>query len=87
MGRLRSPFALHHRLGGNVTSAILLASEGAHNPIDARRALISRMVLDHRLAPRDPLAGENFEGEPATTAALLKGGSVSITNASNLLAA
>jgi acyl-CoA dehydrogenase len=78
----RAASALYH-----VTSAILLASEGAHNPTDASRALISRMVLEHRLAPRDPMAGENLEGEPAMTAALLEDDSVSITNACNLLAA
>lgn len=47
----------------NATSAILLAWEGAlsgRNGGDARRVLLARMVLDHRLLPQDPMApGEN----------------------------
>ncbi|MFY0613568.1 MAG: acyl-CoA dehydrogenase family protein [Hyphomicrobiaceae bacterium] len=47
----------------NVTSAVLLAWEGAsagQNGGDARRLLLARMVLDHRLLPQDPMAtGEN----------------------------
>jgi hypothetical protein len=62
----RAASALYH-----ATSAILLAVEGAQDPADARRVLISGMVLDHRLAPTDPLACETFEGEPAGIAALL----------------
>ncbi|MGI9426612.1 MAG: acyl-CoA dehydrogenase family protein [Hyphomicrobiaceae bacterium] len=47
----------------NVTSAVLLAWEGlsaCRGGGDARRLLLSRMVLDHRLLPQDPMApGEN----------------------------
>ncbi len=47
----------------NVTSAILLAWEGASSGRaggDARRLLLARMVLEHRLMPQDPMAsGEN----------------------------
>lgn len=47
----------------NVTSAVLLAWEGVsagRNGGDARRLLLARMVLDHRLLPQDPMApGEN----------------------------
>ncbi len=78
----RAASALYH-----VTSAILLASEGAHNPTDARRALLSRMVVDHRLVPTDPLAPEAFKGEPSIVAALLRDGPVSIADACGLLAA
>jgi acyl-CoA dehydrogenase len=39
----------------NAVSALLLAHEGAQDPRDARRLLISRMVLEHRLASDDPL--------------------------------
>ena len=46
-----------------VTSAVLLAWEGASagwNGGDARRLLLARMVLDHRLLSQDPMApGEN----------------------------
>jgi len=47
----------------NVTSAVLLAWEGVsvgRDGGDARRLLLARMVLDHRLLPQDPMApGEN----------------------------
>ena len=47
----------------NATSAILLAWEGAsagRNGGDARRLLLARLVLNHRLLPQDPMApGEN----------------------------
>ena len=45
--------ALYH-----ITSAVLLASEGARlgqSGGDARRLLLARMVLEHRLRPYDPL--------------------------------
>lgn len=47
----------------NVTSAVLLAWEGALSGQaggDARRLLLARLVLDHRLMPQDPMEpGEN----------------------------
>jgi len=48
--------ALYH-----VTSAVMLAWEGARiheRRGDARRMLLSRLVVDHRLASRDPFAPE-----------------------------
>jgi acyl-CoA dehydrogenase len=48
--------ALYH-----VTSAALLAAEGARLGQlgrDARRLLLARMVLEHRLRAQDPLEGE-----------------------------
>ena len=48
----------------NAMSAVLLAREGAMLGLeadDARRLLLARLVLEHRLSPRDPL-------EPATSA-------------------
>jgi acyl-CoA dehydrogenase len=49
--------ALYH-----VASAVLMAGEAmaiAATGGDARRLLLARLVLDHRLAPRDPLAGDD----------------------------
>ena len=46
--------ALYH-----ATSAILLAWEGSQPGVDARRALLARFVLEHRLTARDPLAPAN----------------------------
>lgn len=39
----------------NAASAVLLAWEGSQPGSDARRLLVSRFVLEHRLSPRDPL--------------------------------
>jgi acyl-CoA dehydrogenase len=39
----------------DVVSAILLAWEGSRSGADARRVLLSRFVLAHRLSPTDPL--------------------------------
>ena len=40
----------------DAASAVLMAWEATRPGADARRALLARMVLDHRLTPRDPLA-------------------------------
>jgi acyl-CoA dehydrogenase len=61
--------ALYH-----ASSAILLASEGcatARRRGDARRVLWARLVLDHRLYPRGPLARIDRGREAAITEALL----------------
>ncbi|MDP6377128.1 MAG: hypothetical protein QF515_00550 [Pseudomonadales bacterium] len=45
----------------NAASAVLLAAEGAElgrRGGDARRLIMSRMVINHRLRPRDPLSIE-----------------------------
>lgn len=42
----------------DVASAVLLAWEATRPGVDARRALIARFVLAHRLSPTDPLAPE-----------------------------
>jgi alkylation response protein AidB-like acyl-CoA dehydrogenase len=73
--------ALYH-----TTSAILLACEGAASGAgqqDARRLLLSRLVLDHRVLPQDPMdagdggfdnaaAGILLGDEPVTLAEALK---------------
>ncbi len=55
----------------DVSSAILLAWEGSRPGADARRALVSRFVLAHRLSPADPLAPEEADWERPATDALL----------------
>jgi len=47
----------------HITSAILLAWEGSQPGVDARRALLARFVLEHRLTARDPLAPANDDWE------------------------
>ncbi len=71
----------------NVTSAVLLACEGAALGAaggDARRLLLSRMVVDHRLSPRDPLnAGTS---DDAKIDVLLSDAPVSLADAERLTA-
>jgi hypothetical protein len=78
----RAASALYH-----AASAILLAHEGALNYTDGRRALLSRMVLDHRLSPDDPLAVHDTRHEPGMMAALLSNQPVSIQRYSDNLTA
>jgi len=55
----------------NAASAVLLAAEGARPGADARRCLIARAVLEHRLSPVDPLAPDNPPWEQQAIAAVL----------------
>src|ERR1700680_1301444 len=50
--------ALYH-----ITSAVLMTREAAGPGADARRALYARLVLEHRLSARDPLAPHEGEWE------------------------
>ena len=47
----------------NAVSAVLLAHEGVQDARDARRLLLSHMVLEHRLAPHDPLGHDEAAWE------------------------
>jgi acyl-CoA dehydrogenase len=69
----------------NAVSAVLLAWEGTRDPVDARRALMSRLVLEHRLAPRDPLARAERSWEKPAMDALLAGKPVPMADAAALL--
>ena len=74
--------ALYH-----VTSASLLAREGAQlgtQDQDARRLILARMVIDHRLSPQDPLAIP--QDEDPITVALLAQRKVSLAEAQELVA-
>jgi hypothetical protein len=77
----RAASALYH-----AASAVLLAWEGTRDAADARRALIARFVLEHRLSPSDPLAAEEAAWEPAAIAAVLDGAPVPLARAARLLA-
>ncbi|MCG8546875.1 MAG: DNA alkylation response protein, partial [Alphaproteobacteria bacterium] len=75
--------ALYH-----AASAVLMACEGAQLGAaghDARRLLLARMVVTHRLSPRDPLAAG--EDEDAITDALLSPEPVDLNRAAALVAA
>ena len=72
----------------NAASAVLLATEGAALGAtggDARRVLLSRMVVDHRLRPRDPLAKSG--SDDAMIDALLSEAPVDLETAAELVVA
>lgn len=74
--------ALYH-----ATSAALMAAEGTQlgaSGGDARRLLLARLVVDHRLSPRDPLAISG--SDDAITDALLDDAPVSLDRAASLVA-
>lgn len=81
----RAASALYH-----ATSAALLAAEGAElgrRGGDARRLLLARLVLDHRLGNADPFALPDDRWEDAVTAKLLSDDAVALSDAEALLAA
>ncbi len=82
----RAASALYH-----VTSATLLAAEGAElgsrGGDDARRLLLARLVLDHRLNKTDPFALPDDEWENAVSEKLLSDDPVPLPEAAALLAA
>ena len=65
---------------------MLLAWEGTRPHADARRVLVARFVLEHRLSPQDPLASDAAAWEAEAIALLLDEAPVSLTRASALLA-
>ena len=69
----------------NAVSAVLLAHEGVQDPRDARRLLLSRMVLEHRLAPDDPLAHAEAAWEASAIDLLLADAPVPIADAQALV--
>src|SRR5690606_33029630 len=75
--------ALYH-----ATTAVLLAWEGSEiggRGGDARRLLIARMVADHRLSPRDPLAAANEAWEAEVADLLLADTPVPLARAAALV--
>jgi acyl-CoA dehydrogenase len=68
----------------NAVSAVLLAHEGVQDPRDARRLLLSRMVLAHRLAVEDPLAPSGAQWEASTIDLLLADAPVPLEEAQAL---
>jgi acyl-CoA dehydrogenase len=78
----RAASALYH-----ITSAILMAWEGSRPGADARRILLARFVLDHRLAAQDPLALEDAAWEQEATTLLLDTKPVLLAKAGALVVA
>ena len=76
--------ALYHVMG-----AALLAQEGsalAELTGDARRLLISRLVIDHRMRPRDPMSLQDGPVEKRCADLLLEDAPVSMEDAARALA-
>jgi acyl-CoA dehydrogenase len=74
----------------HATSAALLAAEGAElgkRGGDARRLLLARLVLDHRLGTVDPFALPDDRWEDVVTAKLLDDDAVSLSEVTSVLAA
>ena len=72
----------------HATSAALMAAEGARlgeKGGDARRLLLSRLVIDHRLGNADPFSLPDHRAEDAMTAALLDDRVVTMDRAMELL--
>jgi acyl-CoA dehydrogenase len=65
----------------NAASAVQLGWEATRPGADARRAILARCVLAHRLTPRDPLAPEEAEWERLATAMLLDDGPLTMQEA------
>jgi acyl-CoA dehydrogenase len=64
---------------------VLLAHEGMQDPRDARRLLISRMVLAHRLAAQDPLGAEEPAWEKQAIDLLLSDAPVPLDQVNDVL--
>jgi alkylation response protein AidB-like acyl-CoA dehydrogenase len=69
----------------DASSAVLLAWEGSRPGADARRALVARFVLAHRLSAVDPLAPEEAAWEQPATDALLADRSLRVEEVNSLL--
>ena len=69
----------------NAASAVLLGWEATRPGADARRALVARFVLAHRLAPQDPLAPEEAEWEKPAAGWLLQDKPASLADIAPLL--
>jgi acyl-CoA dehydrogenase len=76
----RAASALYH-----VTSAVLMAWEASRPNVDARRALLARLILEHRLGAEDPLEPITGDWEHEAAEILLSDRSVSIAEVSRLL--
>ncbi|KWV56630.1 DNA alkylation response protein [Bradyrhizobium macuxiense] len=74
--------ALYH-----AASAIVLAWEGSQPNVDARRLLLARFVLEHRLTAKDPLAPADDAWEREAIDLVLGDAPVSLEQAATLLVA
>jgi hypothetical protein len=71
----------------NITTAVLLAWEGTRPGFDARRAVLSRFVVEHRLETADPLMPRDDSWEDEATTQLLDDAPIDLATACRLVAA
>ena len=76
----RAASSLYH-----VTSAVLMTWEAGHANVDARRALLARLVLEHRLSAQDPLAPAAFDWEGTAADLIFAERKLSLADVSALL--
>jgi alkylation response protein AidB-like acyl-CoA dehydrogenase len=69
----------------DASSAVLLAREGSRPGADARRVLVARFVLAHRLSPNDPLEPGEAAWERPAAEALLADRPMDLDEAAGLL--
>ena len=69
----------------NLTTAVLLAWEGTRPGFDARRAIVARFVVEHRLETADPLSPRDDAWEAEAVALLLEPDAVDLATACRLL--
>ncbi len=71
----------------NLASAVMLAWEATRPGVDARRALVARMVVEHRLTPVDPLAPADVAWEREAVGLLLDTKPLALATVAPLLVA
>jgi acyl-CoA dehydrogenase len=76
----RAASGLYH-----IASGVLMAWEASQPEVDARRALVARLVLDHRLGTRDPLAPAEDRRENETAELLFSERKVALPEVAPLL--
>jgi alkylation response protein AidB-like acyl-CoA dehydrogenase len=71
----------------HITSAVLMSWEASRPGVDARRALLARLILEHRLSAQDPLAPAMGEWEGAAAELVFSDQRISLPEVAGLLVA
>jgi len=69
----------------DISSAVMMAWEATRPGVDARRALVARLVLVHKLQPSDPLAPDEADWQIAAADILLSDTPVTLGEIAGLL--
>ena len=71
----------------HVTSAVLMSWEASRPGVDVRRALLARLILEHRLSAQDPLAPAAFDWEGKAAELIFEERRISLPDVAGLLVA